>query len=97
VFGTPQNAMPCLCCLRADSARLAISVKNKPYVSCRMCGSKMFLNSPEALAGISLLAPRLMALLDGWRAAGVHVAAQTAAGIQATREKLDAMARARAT
>lgn len=93
MFETPQNALPCLCCLRPDSARLSISVKNRPYVSCRMCGSKTFLNSVEALAGISLLAPRLMSLLDGWRASGVQLAEQTAAGIQATQQRLDAMAK----
>lgn len=74
MFEKPANSLPCLQCLHPDAARMKISKVNRPFVSCSACGSKTFINSREGLAGVALLAPQLVALLDAWRGQGVQVA-----------------------
>lgn len=88
----PKNAIPCLCCLDPSAARMMISKINRPYVRCTRCNAMTYINSKEGLAGISLLAPQLMRLLDAWRTAGV----QFGPAIDATQRQLDGMGKAAA-
>lgn len=54
----------CVFCATADSARVGIDKRGRPYLHCGRCGARSFLPSRLCLDGYGLLAPVLVELMN---------------------------------
>ena len=64
VIPEPPNRCRCLMCGGVQTAILRITVKGWPCVSCSLCRSRAFLNSPEALTTYRRVEPQLMERIE---------------------------------